>query len=161
MPWKREIIRKAFQSTPSVWRETRTCMRRSWAQKNFNPLPPCGGRPRPPLERSTYGLFQSTPSVWRETLRGYSDRVIAGHISIHSLRVEGDHCRPAHQTHQGISIHSLRVEGDMMRSHCSSASLNFNPLPPCGGRRHPAKHAADPGNFNPLPPCGGRRVLCK
>ena len=79
-----------FQSTPSVWRETLLiliCMfcaasisihslrvegdditppdkRRD---SDFNPLPPCGGRPRKrPFELANLS-FQSTPSVWRET----------------------------------------------------------------------------------------------
>ena len=34
-----------FQSTPSVWRETDTRLRRQVHSTNFNPLPPCGGRP--------------------------------------------------------------------------------------------------------------------
>ena len=55
----------AFQSTPSVWRETlpACCNRR---QRYFNPLPPCGGRQR--------------------HLSAAPERL----ISIHSLRVEGD-----------------------------------------------------------------------
>ena len=37
-----------------------------------------------------HALFQSTPSVWRETL---VESLVQAHakISIHSLRVEGDH----------------------------------------------------------------------
>ena len=66
-----------FQSTPSVWRETSVLVfLRSYAG-NFNPLPPCGGRPPrhdPPVITMP---FQSTPSVWRETsvlvfLRSYA-----------------------------------------------------------------------------------------
>ena len=34
---------------------------------DFNPLPPCGGRPCPPLAWAWMSPFQSTPSVWRET----------------------------------------------------------------------------------------------
>ena len=81
------------------------------AIKNFNPLPPCGGRhglhhlaagtrqfqSTPSVWRETTGstlfasgtLFQSTPSVWRETL-SRQQRYIEALISIHSLRVEGD-----------------------------------------------------------------------
>ena len=64
---KRFIPKKAFQSTPSVWRETvdrreknphivisihslrvegdRRCFGLFSQLQNFNPLPPCGGRP--------------------------------------------------------------------------------------------------------------------
>ena len=79
---------------------------------DFNPLPPCGGRQRTLAQNPTRKRFQSTPSVWRETTyRGnigdesrfqstpsvwretntihYIDPQSL--ISIHSLRVEGDH----------------------------------------------------------------------
>ena len=105
-------------------------------------------------------------------------------ISIHSLRVEGD-------SNDGyfamfvprISIHSLRVEGDSSLINSFMIVFDFNPLPPCGGRRvknyriglleefqstpsvwretmlnSRGKQMAK--NFNPLPPCGGRRHRC-
>ena len=101
-----------FQSTPSVWRET------IWKPKWHGCL-----------------QFQSTPSVWRETaycatqtayrfnfnplppcggrLQAESYPYCGSQISIHSLRVEGDPFRlPILPNRQGISIHSLRVEGD-------------------------------------------------
>ena len=108
---------KKFQSTPSVWRETSGATRLRTGGKNFNPLPPCGGRRssrrNPPIwiAISIHSLrvegdertgiltqlrrkFQSTPSVWRETPTArppsYNDA-----ISIHSLRVEGDFLTPS------------------------------------------------------------------
>ena len=78
--------------------------------------------------------FQSTPSAWRETsVHDWLERFL--HISIHSLRMEGDTVvLPAPRSaklfqstpsawretqlqalcvgHFGISIHSLRMEGD-------------------------------------------------
>ena len=36
--------------------------------------------------------------------------------------------------------------------------MNFNPLPPCGGRLVPISYKDQQNNFNPLPPCGGRPV---
>ena len=36
------------------------------------------------------------------------------------------------------------------------SATDFNPLPPCGGRRKRAARAAYIADFNPLPPCGGR-----
>ena len=59
--------RRTFQSTPSVWRETAKHAADPGKSKNFNPLPPCGGR----LLDLT--LARRHPN-----------------ISIHSLRVEGD-----------------------------------------------------------------------
>ena len=56
-------------------------------------------------------------------------------ISIHALRVEGDcydtglprGCPP-------ISIHALRVEGDKRIYKSFTATTNFYPRPPGGGR---------------------------
>ena len=79
-----------------------------------------------------------------------------------------------------ISIHSLRVEGDTCRRLKFLSTLNFNPLPPRGGRRtytvglsadyaisiHSLRVEGDRRDlmplvrcrdFNPLPPRGGRQ----
>ena len=79
-----------FQSTPSVGRETtfRTLLKNT--SEYFNPLPPWGGR----HFRERYTLY-------------------AIHISIHSLRGEGDR--------QRIRFKLL-------------SKIYFNPLPPWGGR---------------------------
>ena len=124
-----------FQSTPSVWRETRPETTTRWQSRHFNPLPPYGGRlhrrfemgtgqhfnPLPPYggrpEKMTSscaaGVFQSTPSVWRETHHRPHLRFWV-YISIHSLRMEGDciQCLLRLPT-APISIHSLRMEGDV------------------------------------------------
>ena len=102
-------------------------------------------------------VFQSTSSVWRTTIQVYTLRI----------RI----C---------ISIHVLRVEDDRLRSSWRPADRNFNPRPPCGGRRvrlicigkhilisiHVLRVEDDglsvspyshPLHFNPRPPCGGRQ----
>ena len=100
--------------------------------KHFNPLPPCGGRlsehpstflamyfnPLPPCGGRLYGPLH----LW------YNNS-----ISIHSLRVEGDSGILADCLPPSISIHSLRVEGDVIRCMLDYV-VDFNPLPPCGGR---------------------------
>ena len=80
---------RGFQSTPSVWRETLNRRLSLFSRRNFNPLPPYGGRPGQLAIMVTEILFQSTPSVWRETK---PVRLAARYdvISIHSLRMEGD-----------------------------------------------------------------------
>ena len=122
-----------FQSTPSVWRETKVVDGFTVYLYNFNPLPPCGGRPDLRLRYGRQFLFQSTPSVWRET-PDFSDLVF----------------------YSVISIHSLRVEGDREVLNVSLANINFNPLPPCGGRPVMFRFCPQYSDFNPLPPCGGR-----
>ena len=102
------------------------------------------------------------------------------HISIHSLRMEGDATdgissqnpqnfnplpphggRPTQKNSTRhsfkISIHSLRMEGDIVLRCDLTDDANFNPLPPHGGRH--CQLAASTGrekHFNPLPPHGGR-----
>ena len=56
-------------------------------------------------------------------------------ISIHSLRVEGDLMCTEVGASTMISIHSLRVEGDYEELKRQPEDIDFNPLPPCGGRR--------------------------
>ena len=63
-----------------------------------------------------------------------------------------------------ISIHSLRMEGDVTPPLYRMCGLNFNPLPPHGGR--PAcllLWLLCRWHFNPLPPHGGRllREVCR
>ena len=85
----------AFQSTPSAWRETNCTFRHGKCFSYFNPLPPHGGR------------LQA--DIFKEG---------AGHISIHSLRMEGD--STSGYVNDGIydiSIHSLRMEGDSVHFH--------------------------------------------
>ena len=123
---------------------------------DFNPLPPCGGRPAAPTVVAG-GSVISIHSLRVEgdkcRLRGIS----AGSISIHSLRVEGDATnneQAAEEPFQStpsvwretlsmtapcgeiaISIHSLRVEGDSQTKMGLLTAADFNPLPPCGGRQ--------------------------
>ena len=145
MPTQRAM--EIFQSTPSVWRETPYIWLTRLQLRNFNPLPPYGGRLHNQLQSTATTRFQSTPSVWRE--RG---------ISIHSLRMEGDIFRNKNRTRTAyfnplppyggrqhyaalvlvsadISIHSLRMEGDRASRTLMGISQYFNSLPPYGGRR--------------------------
>ena len=59
-------------------------------RKNFNPLPPHGGRPKDD-KKAAKALI----------------------ISIHSLRMEGDRSFASSRSSLRISIHSLRMEGDL------------------------------------------------
>ena len=59
--------------------------------------------------------FLSTPSGWRATAQ-FTLTSSTGVISIHALRVEGDHLLCGGHIIFGISIHALRVEGDFCLS---------------------------------------------
>ena len=102
--------------------------------RNFNPLPPCGGRPNVIVSDLLDAVFQSTPSVWRETCVGrfvYLHKIFqstpsvwretealinAGAVhfrfqSTPSVWRETEDTGTESYTEK-ISIHSLRVEGD-------------------------------------------------
>ena len=145
-----------FQSTPSVWRETAVSSTHGAGRHNFNPLPPCGGRPLRITQRGGSG-FISIHSLRVEGDRRILTMQAEGAISIHSLRVEGDLRRPPDFAPPCISIHSLRVEGDDLCHGIGGILIDFNPLPPCGGRRDLQRLQLCTVHFNPLPPCGGRR----
>ena len=122
----------------------------------FNPRPPCGGRPLSQLRRPDTKAFQSTPPVWGGDLPGAHPPVRQG-ISIHAPRVGGDR----RATGPGrwsvpISIHAPRVGGDQALFNALQLRGDFNPRPPCGGRRPGTPPKSTPGYFNPRPPCGGR-----
>ena len=80
--------------------------------RDFNPLPPHGGRLAESIYFDRRKTFQSTPSAWRETYLTYEFGEREP-ISIHSLRMEGDIVLfDVKIFRQNISIHSLRMEGD-------------------------------------------------
>ena len=69
--------------------------------------------------------------------------------------------RPCASCRDGISIHSLRMEGDHNAGTLQSAQHHFNPLPPHGGRRNATvENYLIHKYFNPLPPHGGRPAIC-
>ena len=103
----------------------------------------------------------------------------SSHISIHSLRMEGDQDgsvqlppytafqstpsawretrgHPAIYSRIAISIHSLRMEGDGGDREGHFSGQHFNPLPPHGGRLNALENWLLTVYFNPLPPHGGR-----
>ena len=59
---------------------------------------------------------------------------MAGNISIHALRKEGDPATSVLMVLTTISIHALRKEGDAVFSALACESSNFYPRPPQGGR---------------------------
>ena len=105
-------------------------------QKEFQSTPPVRGATRFAVVRPCFGIiFQSTPPV-----RGATAKALlpgrTGPISIHAPRAGGDTRWPLSRASMG----------------------NFNPRPPCGGRRVRARNRIWRRNFNPRPPCGGRHL---
>ena len=99
-------LHRAFQSTPSVWRET---------QK---------------IQLYNYDVAISIHSLRMEGDGHPLSALTQWQISIHSLRMEGDYF--AFHQHSGIriiSIHSLRMEGDLVVSPAVQADSPFQSTP--------------------------------
>ena len=124
--------------------------------ENFNPRPPCGGR----LKLDAFALrgmgFQSTPPVRGATNKGntpggkkyisihapraggdqFLNPLLSVHkISIHAPRAGGDSSFVGDGVEIEISIHAPRAGGDNIARIIKKLTINFNPRPPCGGRR--------------------------
>ena len=149
------VLRTEFQSTSSVWRTT------------------------PMNERGKLcTIFQSTSSVWRTTCQAwyYTDEDLFQSTSSVWRTTSGMRLS---DFWMHISIHVLRVEDDLAGGFLPKFFTNFNPRPPCGGRRKDrgadiatplisihvlrveddtfsAFTRAAMHDFNPRPPCGGR-----
>ena len=130
-------LAKAFQSTPSAWRETHQVLVLFCRQFHFNPLPPHGGRRTAGRLKNALKSFQSTPSAWRETF--FSSNTGCYSIHFNPLPPHGGRLQilACNWEIQFISIHSLRMEGDSILPGGWKAMNHFNPLPPHGGRLPP------------------------
>ena len=84
--------------------------------------------------RNSEHVFQSTSPVWRTTVRCES-RGRRHFISIHVPRVEDDTLEVDDLDDAVISIHVPRVEDDVGVYDKLPRRVDFNPRPPCGGRR--------------------------
>ena len=101
-----------FQSTPSVWRETRSRVKIILIRSiSIHSLRVEGDSPTPDA--------QCSQTISIHSLRVEGDKKLfaldkCNLISIHSLRVEGDFAERISNDIKDISIHSLRVEGYLL-----------------------------------------------
>ena len=77
--------------------------------------------------------FLSTPSARRATYQKLLKAIAEGFLSTPSARRATEIVK-AKMTLTMISIHALREEGDTTSQRGETASLNFYPRPPRGGR---------------------------
>ena len=83
-------------------------------------------------------------------------------ISIHALREEGDLLDGGFDGLREISIHALREEGDPSSRTAATASLDFYPRPPRGGRHSENLIVrVSQIDFYPRPPRGGRQAIVR
>ena len=107
---------KSFQSTPSAWRETHTAEQYDGQENAFQSTPSAWRETFPTCGVVTFWtLFQSTPSAWRETNPYYATIQVRSHFN--PLPPHGGRRKIVRnaKTFQIISIHSLRMEGDHTR----------------------------------------------
>ena len=124
---------------------------------NFYPRPPRGGRLSLADEIAAAYEFLSTPSARRATC-GLCVAQGRRAISIHALREEGDEDAHGNYMTEQISIHALREEGDPNDEINLSTSLSFLSTPSARrATRRPSRRTTASGNFYPRPPRGGRR----
>ena len=108
---------------------------------HFNPRPPCGGRRYCLLSKSMLHLFQSTSPVWRTTAEEQKS-FSAFAISIHVPRVEDDSGQSTFEQRRALFQSTSpvwRTTEAFAREYC--IPRNFNPRPPCGGRRSGVRSA--------------------
>ena len=118
-----------FQPTPSLRRATGLTYRVTSNPEDFNPRPPCGGRP-----------------VGQHILHLLDD------ISTHALLAEGDLATLIDIELANISTHALLAEGDILCSNSAIAVYIFQPTPSLrratdSGEVLPPPH----GSFQPTP----------
>ena len=65
--------------------------------------------------------------------------------------MEGDPVSSGKTIRQSISIHSLRMEGDNYVFRFENGKINFNPLPPHGGRPYFRKRPLRNQQFQSTP----------
>ena len=170
-----------FQSAPSLRRATRRAARaviaavrisirallaegdapprcRRPRPRYFNPRPPCGGRRWAGCPAQSLRAI-SIRALLAEGDRNELDRLPFEEIfqSAPSLRRATRRERRRHAC-KLISIRALLAEGDLAVVPRRSDHYNFNPRPPCGGRREAILPSSSLSYFNPRPPCGGRRT---
>ena len=125
---------------------------------NFNPRPPCGGRPCPARRRKRRWEFQSTPPVWGATLLAEGQEDILRHFNPRPPC--GGRLRCSLSPWRWTPFQSTPpVWGATPPSGALRPPAHFNPRPPCGGRplTERSRRSSDI-YFNPRPPCGGRPV---
>ena len=117
-----------FQPTPSVRRATRRSspMRGTW--RDFNPRPPCGGRPE--CEECEIRRIK---------------------VSTHALRAEGDGCSRAARPQNPCFNPRPPCGGRPSRSWSRRLPGSFNPRPPCGGRQVATVLLRQGERFQPTP----------
>ncbi len=132
------VLPSPFQSTRPMRGETLASRPSSGTQPNFNPLAPCGARRRLARKYYTPPIFQSTRPMRGETVGA-----------------------PTLFDFIGISIHSPHAGRDFSVGSSGLSGLYFNPLAPCGARRHADSFISARFGFQSTRPMRGETMSCR
>ena len=149
-----------FQSTSPVRGTTSFTPMKVPSALYFNPRPPCGGRPVLALHFAQAGQISiHVPRAGDDTSAGFLSVLDQRFQSTSPVRGT-THLQLISSFAIPISIHVPRAGDDQPITHSVHEMINFNPRPPCGGRRRDRiARARNYLHFNPRPPCGGRLIL--
>ena len=118
-----------------------------------------GGDKKIPEDWANLLIFQSTPPVWGATER-QSASAYDMDISIHAPRVGGDdYLKRGWNVYSTISIHAPRVGGDIEKLGILADFYISIHAPRVGGDLFELHEHQNKTDFNPRPPCGGRRQM--
>ena len=118
---------------------------------DFNPRPPCGGRPRNRSRLRAGVVFQSTSPVWRttENLKSVS--------RVNAFQSTSPVWRTTYIISLLLSFVKFQSTSPVWRTTdcflCTNAGcMYFNPRPPCGGRHENLRHELGERKFQSTSP---------
>ena len=143
-----------FQSPSSVWRTTLQAYLAAQYAADFNPRPPCGGRPLRAAQATATKEFQSPSSVWRTTAKTEKNLYLHSYNTAICTNLQPKHsayafvCTDRDKQSPEKLVRSIRVR---------SARFTFaRPMPPGEALRKSARHPdGRRGELRCVQPCFG------
>ena len=148
-----------FQPTPPARGATGEAAFTASVLMDFNPRPPCGGRPAPQGHVLLKGVISTHAPRAGGDFCAHKVLKRGVNISTHAPRAGGDVLRQRVQLREGvISTHAPRAGGDRRHRRLFAELPGFQPTPPRGGRHRETVGYVPGRNFNPRPHAGGDYV---
>ncbi len=148
-----------FQPTPPARGATGEAAFTASVLMDFNPRPPCGGRPAPQGHVLLKGVISTHAPRAGGDFCAHKVLKRGVNISTHAPRAGGDVLRQRVQLREGvISTHAPRAGGDRRHRRLFAELPGFQPTPPRGGRRDLAAGDVHVLDFNPRPHAGGDAI---
>ena len=146
---------RAFQSTLPVRGATLPSHHVKGDNHDFNPRPPCGGRPEAEATRSLIQAFQSTPPVRGATRTGKVSRRVYTDFNPRPPCGGRPTMPPQYPAKLTISIHAPRAGGDSAKARPFLACNTFQSTPPVRGATYVKSDSVPAEKFQSTPPVRG------